>query len=97
RVDDVRGVAYQRQPLGRERARGIKTERKSATRANHLQFAEMQAEAPFEFVMELIVGQRDDALGLALFFRPHDGGAVSLQRQDRKGPRRQEMLLRPPV
>ena len=76
-----------------ERARGEQTERKGAARRRPLRFAEMQAETPFQLGVEFIVRQRDDALGLALFFRPHDRRALSLQRQDRERPRRQEMLL----
>ena len=80
-------------PLADERARGEQTERKGAARADHFQIAELQAEALLQLVVEFIVGQRDDALGLVRAFGPHDRGAVARQRQDRERPGGQEMLL----
>ena len=71
-MNDVRGVADQRQPLGDERARREQPERKRTPRADHLQIAEMQAEALLQLGVEFVVRQRNDALGLARAFGPHD-------------------------
>ena len=79
-----------------ERA-GEKPERKGAARADDFDVAEMQAEALFQFGVEVRVRQRDDALGLARALGPHDRGAVAGQRQDRERPGRQEMLFRAAV
>ena len=89
----MRGVADQRQPLADERARGEQAERKGAARPDHLDLAELQAEALLQLVVEFVVGQRDDALGLARVFRPHDRRALARQRQNGERPRRQKMLL----
>ena len=69
RMNDVRGVADQRQPLGDEAARGEQAERKGAARAGDLDVAELQAEALFQFGVKFRVGQRDDALGFARCLR----------------------------
>ena len=50
-------------------------------------------EAAFELGVEVGVGERDDALGLARLLGPHDRGAAALERQDRERSRRQEMLF----
>ena len=55
--------------------------------------AELQAETFFQLGVKFIVGQRDDALGLARVFGPHDRRAFARQRQNREWPGRQEMLL----
>ena len=89
----MRGIADQREPLGDERARDEQPERKGAARPDHLDVAEMQAEAPLQLGVKFIVRQRDDALGLARRLGPHDRGAVAGQRQDRERAGRQEMLL----
>ena len=68
-MNDVRGVADQRQPLGDERARGEQPERKGAARADHFDLAELQAEAFLQLGVEFIVRQRDDALGFVACFR----------------------------
>ena len=52
RMNDMRGIADQREPLGDERARGEQAERKGAARPDHLQLAEMQAEALFQLGVE---------------------------------------------
>ena len=92
-MNNVRGVAHQRDALGDEGARGEQPEREGAARAGHLQIAELQAEALFQFVVKFVIRQRYDALGLVRLFRPHDGRAVSRQRQDRERAGGQEMLL----
>ena len=92
-MNDVRGVADQRQPLADERARGEQPERKGAARPDHFDVAEMQAEALLQLGVKFLVGQRDDALGLARGFGPHDRRALSRERQDRERPGGQEMFL----
>ena len=72
RMDDVRGIADQREALGDEGARHRKAERKGAARADRRDLAEMQAEAAFELGVEFSVGQRNDALGLARLLGPDD-------------------------
>ncbi len=72
RMNDVRGVADQRQTIGDERARGEQAERKSAARPDHLDIAELQAEAFFQFGVKFLIGQRDDALGLTRGLGPND-------------------------
>ena len=83
-MNDVRGVADQRQPLGDEFARREQAERKGAARSDHFQLAEMQAEALFQFGVKFRIRQRDDALGLARVFGPDDRAALAGQRQDRE-------------
>src|SRR5437667_213848 len=80
-------------PRGDERARHRKAERIGAARAVGLDVAEMQPEPPFQLGVKFIVGQRDDARGLARLLGPDDGGAAALQRQDRKRSGREEMLV----
>ena len=53
----------------------------------------MQAEAFLQLVVELVVGKRDDAVGVAPLLGPHDGRALSRQRQNGERPRWQEMLF----
>ena len=89
----MRRVADERQPVAHERTRHRKSERIGAARSGDFDVAELEAETLFQFSVEFIVRQRDDALGLMLFFRPHDGRALALQRQNRERSRRQEMLL----
>ena len=79
-------------------ARDREAERKCAARPDRCDLAELQAEAAFELGVEFVVGQRDDALGLALVLGPDDRRAMAdvgvvLQRQDRERSGRQEMLL----
>src|SRR5205807_4558996 len=98
RMDHVRGVADQRDALGHKYARDRQAEGKRAARADRLDLAEAEAEAPLQFAMEAGVGERDDALGLARAFGPYDRGAVAhsrvaFQRQDRERAGRQKMLL----
>ena len=97
RMNDVRRVADQRHPLAGKTPRHRQPERKRAARADRLDLAELQAEAPLELDVKFRIGQRDDALRLARLFGPHDRGAAALQRQDRERSRRQEMLFRPAV
>src|SRR4029078_12107842 len=94
RVDHMRGVADERQPLADKRARHRQTERIGAARTRPPHLAELEAEPLFQLGMEAIVGQRDDAFGLALFLGPYDRRALALQRQDRARPGREEMVLR---
>ena len=52
----------------------------------------MQAEAPLQLGVKLIVRQRDDAGRLGIGLGPHQRGAVAGERQDRERARGQEML-----
>ena len=93
RMNDVRSIADQRQPLGDERASGEQPERKCAARPDHRDVAELQAKAFLQLGVEFIVGQRDDAFRLARGLGPHDGRAFSRERQDRERAGRKEMFL----
>ena len=64
-----------------------------AARANHADFAEMQFEALFEFVVERLVRQRGDALGLRSRFCPYDRRSAAFERQDGKRPSGQKVFL----
>ena len=57
----------------------------------------MQTEAPFQFGVKLLVGERDDAFGLARLFRPDERRPAALQRQDRERPGGKEMFFRAAV
>ena len=76
-MDDVRGVADQREALGDERARDRtgRADRRGA--ADRRDLAEMQAEAPLELGVEFGIGQRHDALGLVRLLGPDDRRAAA--------------------
>ena len=93
RVDHVRGVADQREPLGDEGARDEQAERIGAPWPDHLDVAQMKPEAPLELGVKVGIRQRDDALRLVVLLGPHDRRAPSLQRQDRERAGGQKMLL----
>ena len=57
RVDHMRGVADQRQPLGDEGARDEIAERKRARLVERLDLAEMQAKALLELAVKFVVAQ----------------------------------------
>ena len=52
----------------------------------------MKLEAPFEFVVEGVVGQGDQTFGFRRSLGPHNRRAISLERKDRKRAGRKEML-----
>src|SRR5262249_46904053 len=98
RMDDMRGVAYEREAIGDERARNRKTERKDAARADRRELTEMEAEASLELGGKFLFGQRDDARRRLRLLGPHDrrtmaDGGIARQRQDRERPGREKMLL----
>ena len=95
RMNDVRGIADQRDAVGDEGTRDEEAERMHAAFADDADLAEMQLEALFELGMKRIVWQRDDAFRLARRLGPHDRRASSFQRQDRKGSGGEKMLLGP--
>ncbi len=53
----------------------------------------MQPKALFEFAVEFVVAERDDARGLGALLGPHQRRALSRQRQDRERAGGQEMFL----
>src|SRR4029078_1131150 len=93
RMDDVGGVSDQRQPLADECARRKKAERKRTPRPADFNITELQAEALLKLNVKLAVGQRNNALCFAGSLGPDDRAAPARERQDRKRPRGQEMLL----
>src|SRR6266700_3791409 len=60
RMDDVRGIADQRQPLADEGARHRISQWVYATRADDFDLAELEPEPALELRVEEIVGKRDD-------------------------------------
>src|SRR4030095_6061369 len=92
-MDHMRGVADERDALGDERTRDRKAERVGAARAFGFQFAEVQTEAPLELGMKLAIRQRHEAPRRARRLGPDDGGAPSLQRQNRKRAGGKKMLV----
>src|SRR5262249_13796519 len=96
-MDQMRGVADERNALGDERAGDEKSERMYAPLADHFDLAEMQLEPLFELGIKFPFRQGHDALGLRRGFGPHDRGAVSFERQNRKWAGGQKMLLGPSV
>ena len=76
-----------------ECARREQAERKCAARAATVNLAETQAETLFQFGVEFGIGQRDDPLGLAGVFRPHDRASLAGQWQDRERTGGQEMFF----
>src|SRR6185369_2359592 len=93
RMDDMRGIADQRETLGDEGARHEIGQRERARLVERLDLAEMQAEPALELAVELLVAQRDDARGFAAALGPHQRGSFAGERQNREGTRRQEVLL----
>ena len=69
RMDHMRGVADQRQPLGDEGARDEIAERKRARLVERLDLAEMQPKALLEFAVEFVFAERGDARGLGAVLR----------------------------
>ena len=51
----------------------------------------------FKFGMELVRRQRDDARGLGALFRPHQRGALALERQDRERAGGQKVFFGAPL
>src|SRR5260370_41710497 len=88
RVDHMRGVADQRQPLPDERARHEIAERKRARPVERLDLAEMQPKPLFEPAVKFLPAQRDDARRLGALLGPYQRRALSGQRQDRARTRR---------
>src|SRR5262245_8114503 len=82
-MDDVRGVAYQRQSFANKFASGKKPERKCASWPDYLELSELQAKPLFQFGVEFKVRKRDDTRGLACVLRPSDRAATAGHRQDR--------------
>jgi hypothetical protein len=93
RMDEMGGVANERDALGDERAGDEKAERMHAARTDRFDLAEMQLEALFKLGMKSVIRQRHDAFCLVGRLGPHDRGAVALQRQDRERAGGQKMLL----
>src|SRR5882724_5641311 len=89
RMNHMRGVADQRQPLADEGARDEIAERKGAGLVERLDLAEMQAKALLEFTVKFVVAEFNDARRLLAVLGPHQRRAFSRQRQDRERPRRQ--------
>src|SRR5260370_33129006 len=95
-MDDVRGIAGQRQPLADEGARQRISQWVYATRANDFDLAELEPEPALELRVEEIVGKRNDCLRSCRLLGPHDRRAATFERQDRKRPGGKKMLARPP-
>src|SRR4029077_19427709 len=93
RVNHMRGVADQRQPLANEGTRDEIAERKRARFVERLDLAEVQAKALFEFGVEVVFAERNDARGFLAVFGPDQRRALSSQRQDRERARGQKMFL----
>ena len=97
----VRGIPGQRQPLAHIVARQPQTQREGAGLALEPDRAEPMAEPLFEFILEHEIIFRHEPVGIRAAFGPHDGGTmtvlIALERQDREGSARQEMLVRAPA
>ena len=102
RMDDVGGIAHEREAIGDERARHRQAERMDAARADRGDLAETETEAPLELGVKFRIGQRDEARRLLRLLGPHDRrtvahGGIAGQRQDCKRPGGKKMLLGAPV
>ena len=91
-MDQVSGVADQRDTLGNERTGDEKAERMRPAPADHFDIAKMQLETLLEFGVERLVRQSNDALGVGLGFGPDDRGAPAFERQNGERAGRQKML-----
>src|SRR5262249_33025825 len=91
-MDDMRSIANQGQSFADKLARGKEPERKCAPGPDHLELAQLQAKAFFQFSMKFDIRKRDDAPGLVSFLRPHVGPAIAGQWQDRERACRQKVL-----
>src|SRR5260221_549805 len=78
---------------GRRSTTPSPTSRTTRSASQQLDLAEFQPEAADEFFLEFQRRKRDQALGLAAFFRPYDRRAPSGERQDREASRRKKMLF----
>src|SRR5579863_9954133 len=94
-MDDMSGVADQRDALGDERTRHVESKRVNAPCANRCNVAEVQLETLLEFGMEFVGRQSDDAFGFAAGLGPDDRRAPALERQDGERSGWQKVLLRP--
>src|SRR5581483_3200880 len=97
RMNDMRGVADQREPIGDEGSRDEIGKGKGARLVEHLDLAEMQAKTLLELGEEFRLAQGCDAGGLAAPFRPHQRRTLPLQRQDRERAGGHKMLLGAPT
>src|SRR4029078_7501463 len=78
--------------LGDEAPRDLQIEREGLARAGQRDIAELISEALAKLGEELGLAASHDRLADRLVLRPHDGGAVALERQNGKGTAGQEML-----
>src|SRR5579859_968191 len=92
-MDDMRGIADQREALGDERACDEIAKRKRARPVEHGDLAKVQPKPLLELAEEGGVIERDDARSFTALLGPDQGGALSRQRQDRERARRQEVLF----
>src|SRR5208282_6901082 len=93
RMNEVGGVANERNALGDKRTRDEETERMDAPRADRGDLAEMQFETLLELGMKGVIRQRHNAFRLARRLGPHDRRAMPLERENGERPGRQKVLL----
>src|SRR5215470_8826210 len=92
-MDQVSGIADERDPLGNERAGDKKSERMRSPPADYFDVAKMQLKTPLEFGVKRLVRQSHDALGIGLGFGPDDRGTAAFERQNSERAGGQKMLL----
>src|SRR3984957_12588224 len=93
RMNDVGGIADQRQTVTDKGTRDEIAERKSARFVERLHFTEMQAKPLLELAVKLLFVERRDPRGLGAFFGPDQRRAFTGQGQDRERTRGKEMLF----
>src|SRR5262249_13232800 len=97
RMDDVGGVADEREALADEGARYRISQRMHAARADDLDLAELEPEPALELGVKHVIRQGDDLFRGLRIFGPYDRGTTPLERQDRERTGGQKMLARAPL
>ena len=93
RMDEMGGVADERQPLADEAPRDLKAKRERLDARGEPDLAELRGEAQFELAHEVLRVERKQRVRVGAPFVPDDARPAPGQRQDGEGASGQEMLL----
>src|SRR5208282_1496664 len=93
-MDDMCGVADEREPVADEAPRDLEAERKGLGVRGEADLAQFRGEANFEFAREVLGVELEQRAGVGAPLVPDDARPAAWKRQDGEWARREEMLLR---